>query len=200
MQAAYVQFQANLVRVRELDTLHAVLGGLLPSGFDLSDLVRMQIVMAVSALDHYVHEVVRLGMIETQAGRRTATLHFLNYPITIADAQQWIASPSSFAWFDQVVRRNHGWKSFQAADKVADAIRLIWDGKLWDGVGAALGKDPKSIKVQLDLIVDRRNKIAHEADLDPTVPNTRWPMSRADAVSSVDFIESVVVAIHKIVV
>jgi hypothetical protein len=59
----------------------------------------------------------------------------------------------------------------------------------------SLSKD--DVKTRLKLIVDRRNKIAHEADIDPGHPGTgtRWPITRADVDSSLDFIEELCEAI-----
>ena len=51
---------------------------------------------------------------------------------------------------------------------------------------------PQDVRRQLNLIVDRRNKIAHEADSDPTFPGSRWPIDEALVDEAVDFIEQVV--------
>jgi hypothetical protein len=82
------------------------------------------------------------------------------------------------------------------ASKVADGIRLISEIKLWEAVAARLGVTAAQVKQRLGLIVDRRNKIAHEADLDPTYPKVRWPISAADVDGVVEFLERVVEAIH----
>jgi hypothetical protein len=52
------------------------------------------------------------------------------------------------------------------------------------------------VKQRLKLIVDRRNKIAHEADMDPTYPKARWPISAPDVEDVVRFLVDVVEAIH----
>jgi hypothetical protein len=57
---------------------------------------------------------------------------------------------------------------------------------------------PKDAKTRLKLIVDRRNKIAHEADLDPTSPGFRWPISSTVVNDAIDFIESLGDAIYKV--
>lgn len=68
----------------------------------------------------------------------------------------------------QVQQSRHGWDMsfFQDPAKVADAIRLVSRKKLWEEVGTLLGKNDADVKSRLKLIVDRRNKIAHEADMD----------------------------------
>ncbi len=52
------------------------------------------------------------------------------------------------------------------------------------------------VRDTLNLIIDRRNKIAHEADMDPSYPNSRWPISENDVEKSVNFIEKLCEAIH----
>jgi hypothetical protein len=48
-------------------------------------------------------------------------------------------------------------------------------------------------------IVDRRTKIAHEADIDPTFGiGYRWPIDEALASYAVDVIEQVVESIHQV--
>ena len=55
------------------------------------------------------------------------------------------------------------------------------------------------IKLHLDLIIDRRNKISHEADLDPTYPNKRWPINKIMVNTSIQHIENICESIFQIV-
>ncbi len=57
----------------------------------------------------------------------------------------------------------------------------------------------RDIKQQLSSIVVRRNKIAHEADIDPTFNlGNRWPIDEVLVNEAVDFIEQVVESIHQV--
>ena len=54
-------------------------------------------------------------------------------------------------------------------------------------------------KQQLSAIVDRRNKIAREADIDPTFGmGSRWYIDEVLVKDAVDFIEKVIESIHQI--
>ena len=57
------------------------------------------------------------------------------------------------------------------------------------------------MKNRLRAIVNRRNQIVHEADLDPSIPGSmnRWSISSADVTSALDFIQDVCEAIHIVV-
>jgi hypothetical protein len=103
------------------------------------------------------------------------------------------------AWLENEVRECLGYQSFQQPEKIADAIRLISDKKLWDDVATNLGISVSDVKQQLSAIVDRRNKIAHEADIDPTFGiGSRWNIDEMLVNDAVSFIEQVVESIHQV--
>jgi hypothetical protein len=91
------------------------------------------------------------------------------------------------------------YKSFQHPDAIADAIRFVSAKKLWEEVGKNLGRPPQEVKQQLRSIVDRRNKIAHEADIDPTLSlGDRWPINEMLVAEVVDFLEQLGESIYHI--
>lgn len=169
------------------------------TALDLSDILRAQIVFSLSALDLYIHEIVRMKMSEILKGFRTPTTNFNSYQIPMAIAAEWQQGTISQDWLDAVVREKHGHLTFQMPDKISAAVKIISDVELWKEVGLHLGEDPKDIKTQLKLYVSRRNKIAHELDLQPTIPYSRWPIASTDARSCIDFIEKIVLAIDHVI-
>lgn len=200
MISAQTQFKENLKRVRELGGLAVAVQSITTSAIDVSDLWRSQIVLVVSALDYFIHELARLGMIECAKGSRAKTDSYLKFELPLSATESAIAGSVHEVWVGETVREKHSWQSFQDPDKLADAIRLMSPVKLWEAVGNELGKPPKDVKTRLKLIVDRRNQIAHEADLDPISPGARWPINAPMVNDTVDFIEKVGDAIYKVAV
>jgi len=200
MFSAQRQFKENLKRVRELGGLAAMVRSLTTSAVDVSDLWRAQIVLAVSALDQFIHDLARLGMIESAKGTRPKTEAYLRFDIPLAATESAISGTPHEEWVGETVREKHSWQSFQDPDKLADAIRLISSIKLWEAVGAEMGMLPKDLKTRLKLIVDRRNKIAHEADLDPMNPGFRWPIDAMMANDTINFLEQISDAIYKVAI
>lgn len=200
MFSSHLQFKENLKRVRELGSLAVAVQSLTTVAIDISDLWRAQVVLIVSALDHFIHDLARLGMIECAKGSRPKTDAYLRFELPMEATESALGGALQEIWVGETVREKHSWQSFQDPDKVADAIRLISPVRLWDAVGAELGSLPKDVKTRLKLIVDRRNKIAHEADLDPTNPGYRWPIDAALVNDTVDFVERLVEAIYKVAV
>lgn len=199
MQSAIEQFRSSINRVRNLIAIYNFVKSNATGVLDTSDMLRAALVLTVSALDFYVHEVTRIGMLEIHRGQRLEATAFCRFQISLGSAREALnASGGNDYWLEGEIRRSHGYKSFQQAEKIADAIRLISDKSLWKEISDSIGVDTKTVKQKIDLIVDRRNKIAHEADINPTFPGDRWPIDEADVNEAVDFIEQVVEGIHKI--
>lgn len=195
MTAARSQFEANVAQARDLVGLAVAIDVATTAALDTTDLLRYALVSAVGALDHYVHEVVRELMIETALGLRAPTDAFGRFNISTNAALRAAGGDPPTMWMDEEVRRQHGHLSFQHPDKIADAIRLIWEKPLWNTISPSLGKAPADLKQELLLVVTRRNQIAHEADRDPTPPHARWPILTSDVEAAIAFIESVVIAL-----
>lgn len=199
MRAALDQFEVNLGRALALSATADSLGAMTTVVIDLTDIYRASIVLGVSALDYFVHEFVRFGMLEINRGNRTATNAYRGFKLPLAAVQIGIASSPQDVWLDQAIRDAHSWPSFQHPDKVAEAIRLISGIKLWDAVAQELGSEATQVKARLITIVDRRNKIAHEADMDPTNPGFQWPIGGLLVKDALHFVGGLVNAIYKVI-
>ena len=195
------QFRENIERVQALGGLHQAFGNVTTAAVDLTDLLRAQIVMLVSALDHYIHEITRVGMLEVYDGARPQTDAFLRFQVTMDATMTGISKPSENDWLDREIRERHGHQAFQHPDNIANAVRLFSSCELWRSVASELNLTDQDVKNRLRAIVNRRNQIVHEADLDPSYPGTgnRWSISPSDVTSASDFIQNVCEAIHTVV-
>jgi hypothetical protein len=207
MQSALDQFHISISRVRDLIAIHNSIKAQSTPDLDLSDILRAALVLAVSALDYYVHEVVKLGMLEIHQGIRPEPPAFAKFQINLGSAREGLSVDVSLDyWLEDEIQQRHSYKSFQSPKNIAEAVKLISDKKLWEEVGKVMNRTAKDVKQgaedvkqQLGIIVDRRNKISHEADIDPTLGlGNRWNINEADVNNAVDFIEKVVESIHSI--
>ena len=182
------QFRQNVERVNTLVGMHAAIQVRVTPALDPSDMLRAAMLLGVSALDQLVHELVRVGMLEAYAGLRPETDALRRFEVSLASVRLATTSPARLDWFDAEVRSRHAFLTFQRPDKIADGIRLISDVQLWQTVAQAMNARPEDIRRRLNLIVTRRNQIAHEADMNPAFPGTRWPISEADVVDVISFL------------
>ncbi len=173
------------------------------------ELLRAEWAARISALDLYVHELVTTHLIGIFAGARAVCPGFSRFQVS-GDAVMRIQAASTpaerAAAFELEVRTRLSRITFQAPDDIADGIRMVSTCSLWNEVALRLGATAASVTTvagdlrrKLSVIVDRRNKIVHEGDLQPTVPRTPWPISRSDLTDVATFIGSIVSAIDAIV-
>lgn len=142
-----------------------------------------------------------MGMLAAARGERSRTATFNRFTVPLASALRGTEDGFSVDdWLNPSVIEQNGLVSFQRADKIADALRLLVDieGGLWPIIAQRTGHwDAATVNRRLDLIVDRRNAIVHQDDTDLT--GSRSPIEEPLVVTSLDFLEAMVVAIDDIV-
>ena len=202
MKRALQQFEVNLQSARQLGILYSAFAPQVTEAIQLEELLRAEIVLTVSALDCYVHDVVRIGMghaFNVVAGEPNA---FLEFGVSFRFVKGLLAAMSSTdrsALVDQEIRRVHGFKTFQSAEKISQALSLIGLASVWDRVGASLSMTSSDVKTRLNIIIDRRNRIAHEGDIDPAMGiGMKYPIDFTTTKNAVDFVDDVIRAIHAI--
>ena len=199
-------FQANIRRSRDLIEIFRVMNIQTTDALDFSDVLRASLVMSISALDHFIHEIVRTGMLDSYRAKRARTPAFLRFQVSIESVLHGSSGGTqSEEWLESQIRDQHGHLSFQMPDRIAEAIRLISSVALWDEVSRELGMTQREVKDRMALIVQRRNKIAHEAD---TIPDYARQIIHSDLRSPIDermvddaisFIEKVAGSIYSLV-
>jgi hypothetical protein len=195
MNVSIDQFHQNLVHVRNLAAIHAELRQN-NSRLELSDILRAELVLAVSALDTFIHDLVCLGMVEVLRGQRRQTKSYQEFKVSM----KVVSFDSTYNWFEAEIRRRHGEESYQRPDKIADALKFISDISLWEKVANKVNQPVDDVKNQLKEIVKRRNSIVHESDLDPTTPGRRLDIDDVYVDEVINFIEKLGEAIYKVVV
>ena len=133
---------------------------------DISDLLRWQWVQCISAFDKFVHDVVRVGMVEIFLRNRTPTPKYNTFQIdiqTYGDLINNIIDASLI--FERKIILKHGFLAFQDPSKVADALSYIWnENDKWGKISNLMGMSKDDCTTYLRNIVIRRNQIVHEGD------------------------------------
>jgi len=116
MKAAIEQFRENIQRVKNLEASHAYLE--VNTELDMSDILRAEVVLIVSALDTFIHDIVRLGMLKILKGERKQTPKYQNFSVKM----KIINFDEKYSWFEEEIRRRHSQLSFQQAKDIREAI------------------------------------------------------------------------------
>lgn len=189
---------ADAIKLRSLYT-HCVDELNLPG--DYSDLLRMDIVYCMSALDKLIHDIVNSGMVDIYCGRKAVTQKYLNEPVAISNhiSLKTANIPPPEIVFDGIIRLKLKHRSFLDPEKLADALGLVWNEQnKWDRIATAMQSNKRAVTTELRNIFQRRNAIVHEADIDP-VTNTKIAIEIQDTIRIENFILNLGENIHTLV-
>lgn len=195
-------FDKGISRVRNIDSLFVHLTthlGFNPN--DVSDLLRSEIVYSISSFDRLIHDLIKIGMIESFNGLRTPTNSYKNFNITLSqfDAINNASIPPAEFIFDQTITSSHKHLSFQDPDKVSEGLSLIWhENHKWQKIATEIGTTSHNLRTELKNIVIRRNQIVHEGDFDLFTGNIQT-ITHSDTNEAVDFIEILGTTIYDLV-
>ncbi|BEP49991.1 HEPN domain-containing protein [Variovorax paradoxus] len=190
MLNAKLVFHKNIQQANDLGALYAQLSHMveIPEQFD--DLLRSQIVNAVSAFDKLMHDLIRIGMVKMFENQRPSTSKYLGESIAIRHLPTLMATavPPPAVRFEEIVREKLSVLSFQDPTKLADGLSFIWNAdQKWQQIALGLGMSDTDARLTQKLIATRRNAIVHEADLDP-VNNQKQAITRAEATDIANFL------------
>jgi hypothetical protein len=193
MDEAIRQFETNLSSARQLGLIHASLAGRVTRAIRLEELLRAELVLVVAALDCLVHDLVRAGMTRSFRFAAQKPVAYRSFRVSLDVVDQLVRAgdlASQVALLDQEIRRLHGFQTFQRAEHITQALALLGMRGVWEKTARPLGMPSAQVKAQLNLIVDRRNRIVHESDIDPTLGiGEKYPIDRMLVDVAVTFID-----------
>lgn len=201
MLKAKNSFLESISQARDLSSLYEFLKKSIVTPFSYDDLLRYQTVHVVSAFDKLIHDLIRIGMVESFSGRRQATSRYHAEPISISLHSQLISAtfPPKEMLFEQEIVKKLAYLSFQDPTKLVDGLSLIWQERhKWQKICQKMKYDPATAKTKMKLIVSRRNAIVHEADIQP-ITGIKTAINVNDCTENTDFLENCGVSIFELV-
>jgi len=136
------------------------------------DLGRLALVMAVAAIDTYMHMVV-LQRVSTMRSAIPKPLQELDIEFArltsladvIVEAQRSSHSIRPWVAVKHALQERLLQETFQSYDSVGKAMAMAGVKKAWTSIAPHLGCTAEDIKTRLNAIVHRRNQIVHEGDM-----------------------------------
>ena len=154
-------------------------GRLAPGNDDLLWLPRSAIVCAISALDEYIHAVLRLRipiLLQSEdipdhlCRRMSEVIQIKNGKDFRQSRELLLASDTMSKLIAELDKQKLSTESYQAPDKIELAYKMIGYEHIFSDVAGSWpgpGTTEKNVKDTLVLYVRRRNQIAHEGDREP---------------------------------
>ena len=183
----------------------------LPDAKVKNDLRRSALVMVVTGIDSYMHWLVYKQISALRyAGDLPKSLAKLDIPFTdfaavaesVVDARARCVNSRPWVQVKNAMQKRLLRETFQSYDQVG--IAFAWAGveKAWSRVATEIGEDNTTIKERLNALVHRRNQIVHEGDITRASRPRKLQyndIDHAQIAAEVDWIESLVQAIQKVV-
>ncbi len=210
MNDSIVLFRKNIQAVRHLGDIHSWLN-LHASTMNIDDILRAQLTNLSSALDKFIHDVVKIGMTEIFLGKRTAQNNKIkDFKIKQSVAEDLFKQGNlgkEFI-FIKLVETEHSTESFQSSKSIKDALTLLSVGDIWRKIAEYLFQkcsiiiSVSDIERKLDLIYKRRNQIVHESDVEQVVTYIfkYREIKKEDVNENIDFIANVCEAIFYVII
>lgn len=171
------------------------------AGFRADFNLRFVWIAAVSAMDHYVSQVILERATFSYGNNLPLQRKLLTDGMTFSSALALKdANPiDSVLIFKENLEKLIRFKSFQHPDKIVEGLSYIWPEKhKWQYLASELNIDISEAKRKLSGIVDRRNLIAHNGDYDEAL-GRKLCVSKSDAEEVVSCVGSIVQIIDKAV-
>lgn len=200
MNTAYNAFCTIIQDTRNSDVVYTYLENTVKPPYDYSDLLRWQWAQAVSALDKLIHDLIRIGMVQTYQGLRSPTAKYRSFAIDMDCYSQMQQMPLlAVSVFEAQIVHKLSFLSFQEPSKISDGLSLIWDeSNKWRKISDAMGLDENYLRTKLKNISIRRNQIVHEGDYSNALLQ-RQAITHADTLDVIGFIFSIGTSIYNLV-
>jgi len=177
-------FNSGCDRAAALRSIYEYLRATGPAALDGDDILRSAVLLTVSSFDLLVHDIYRTEVLHRLAAGREVALLRVAFNSAIAP------EPLRSSVIEQGIRTENSYKSFVAPDKLAECLRHLVE-EPWIKLAAKMAVPVVDCKAALRRVVDLRNRIAHEADVNPDLAGIAlWPIYSEDVRVSIDFIKA----------
>jgi len=218
MNAVYNKFIENIESIRVLGNIYDQNILQYPILEEvLSDILRFQFLYSVSALDRFIHEIVKKEMVKNIVNNNQLTdkaedfkfsLKTVNKILTISKNNSMPITQEDTIeyWIEKEILDKHKLLAFQSPDKISDALSNIWDeNDKWKKIVSKMTiqfngnndtQKANDLKQRIKVITERRNQIVHEADID-VVSQVKRTIDKSSVAETINIVEDLGKSIYK---
>lgn len=157
-------FDRNISTVEDSIRLYQYLSSV-PQKIEIDNILRSQIVILVAALDTYLHMKIRHYLMDSYCKSTGNT--DITWEIEIATVFRSLAEDEQLILLEASLAKRMRRESYEGSSSIEQTMKKLGIKHIWRTIAADKqygGAD--DVKRHLDLIVQRRNQIAHESDWD----------------------------------
>ena len=175
---------------------------------DIGDFYRAAWVQAVSAIDHWFHEELYRRVADLAGhGSPDMPYQLTKFEIPLDKVEEVRRGTTTLAdAVSEHVKAKWGNASLQNPRKISEALKLVTEENIWAKAAVQLNEwhhgrtsmTDQTLKRKYVSITERRNKIAHDADLLDGHFKQRRPITDAEVTDAIDWIERIALAIANV--
>lgn len=174
-------FHASIDRGRQLIGLHEFLANNYTEALNSDDCLRAAVVQTISSFDHLMHESF-CAAVSTRL-RENRDVLGLEIPFSCLH----LPDEERVSSIELFVRKSISHKAYVDPDKMVEALKHFGQHP-WNQLSASLSLNVPDIKLKQRQLYRWRNRIAHEADINPANAGVDlFPIDRTDVHDAVTF-------------
>jgi len=193
-------FKKRIEDIKALHALHKYLCTSLPAiATSLDEILRAEIVLIISAFDCFIHDIVRRGIMDIFKANKDTNPKFDNLCIPISTVKQILQADNDSErneLLEICVKKILSKNSYQSPSSIESALQLISIKKIWASIKDGMNMSSEDITKKLGIIINRRNKIAHESDMINHIHTSKNEIKREDIDDIINFISTLVECIN----
>ncbi|MBZ6289314.1 hypothetical protein ACFW5S_26025 [Streptomyces olivaceus] len=199
-------FQTNLSYARRMVKTGGMLTPFRSPTIDIDDFYRAAWVQAVAAIDHWLHEEVLRRVAELTARdspEMPPQLRRYELPLHRVEAVRRGEADLSEAVVEHL-REKLAVQALQHPGKISEVLKLVTERKVWYEAAGCINEhffqgrttfNEKTLRSRYLEITQRRNRIAHDADLVDGDLKQRRSIDANEVTDAIDWIERIALAI-----
>lgn len=198
-------FLTNIEYARKMILAGQALAAFQSPVIDIGDFYRAAWVQAVSAIDHWFHEELYRRVAELAAQDSPGMPYQLTrFELPLAKVEEVRRGTTTLAEaVSGHVKAKWAHAALQNPRRISEAMKLVTEDDLWAKAAVQLNEwnhgrtsmSAQTLKQKFQSITERRNRIAHDADLLDGDLKRRRAISGAEVTDAVDWIERIALAI-----
>jgi uncharacterized protein YutE (UPF0331/DUF86 family) len=168
---------------------------------DADDILRCQIVFLESALDFYLHEIVKYGILKMLKGEKPKTASYKNTIVFMETLESAVKFPENIESIieDDIINSKYHSQTFMSCKGIKEIFSKITNTPVFKNVSIKLGMTEKELADKLEELYKRRNKIVHQSDRDHKTA-TLNRIDRNEVTKYIDLVEKFIVEAHILLV
>lgn len=163
------------------------------------NILRGQVFLLVSSVDFYIHEIVKVELINIIKKERKRTSALKYCLISLEALLDYFSEENEEILENAIINRNT-YKTFLSPTKMSEAISLISKIDIFKNIYPKLKfSNKKELTIKMQEIYKRRNSIAHQMDYD-YIKGTQQVITKEEVEDYIHFYKNFIKELHNLII